>query len=245
MRSVVIVLIAAAACAVAQENDERVFHFTGGQSVRDMQEIATALRSVYDRDVSVDTAQRILTVRPAGDPMGAVEWVFQQLDRPGESPERREYLIPEGAENVVRVFYPNHARTVQDLNEMATTVRAIGGIRRVFTYNKIPSGAIVLRGTPSQAAMAEWMIAQLDQKQPRRPSTSEYRMTEGGGENIVRVYFLAHAATPERLQEIAVKVRTGGMIRRAFLYNAQRAIALRGTVEQLDMANRMIGERDK
>ncbi len=245
MRYFVVVLMAAL-CATAQENDERVFRYTGGESVRDMQEIATVIRSVSDiRDVSVDTTLRTLTVRPAGAPMGAVEWVFQQLDRPGESPEHREYHIPYGAENVVRVFYPLHARTVQDLNEMATTVRAIGDIRRVFTYNKVPGGAIVLRGTPGQAAMAEWMIAQLDQTQPPRPSMSEYRMPEGGAENIVRIYFLAHAETPERLQEIAVEVRTGAMIRRAFLYNALRAIALRGTAEQLDMANRMIEERDK
>ena len=70
-------------------------------------------------------------------------------------------------------------------------------------------------------------------------------MPEGGPENIVRIYFLAHADTPARLQQIAVEVRTGSMIRRAFLYNAQRAIAFRGTTDQIAIVDRLVKERDK
>jgi general secretion pathway protein D len=69
--------------------------------------------------------------------------------------KRRDY-----EDNVVRVFYVQNATSVQEFQEMATAVRSIAEIRRVFTYNA--QRAIVLRGTPDQVALAEKLIHDLD-----------------------------------------------------------------------------------
>jgi general secretion pathway protein D len=69
--------------------------------------------------------------------------------------KRRDY-----EDNVVRVFYVQNATSVQEFQEIATAVRSIAEIRRVFTYNA--QHAIVMRGTPDQIALAEKLIHDLD-----------------------------------------------------------------------------------
>ncbi|MFM9726357.1 hypothetical protein ACKI1L_38175, partial [Streptomyces scabiei] len=62
--------------------------------------------------------------------------------------KRRDY-----EDNVVKVFYVQNATSVQEFQEIATAVRSLTEIRRVFTYNA--QKAILMRGTPDQIALAE------------------------------------------------------------------------------------------
>ncbi len=62
---------------------------------------------------------------------------------------------------------------------------------------------------------------------------------------MVRVFYLTHTGTPQRLQEIATEVRSMAQIRRLFIYNAPRALAMRDTAGQVALADRLIQERDK
>ena len=73
-----------------------------------------------------------------------------------------EYKMEGTDDNIVRVFYLTNTPTVQDFQEVATLVRTIGEIRRVFTYNS--PRALVVRGTASQTALADWLVANLNQK---------------------------------------------------------------------------------
>lgn len=61
---------------------------------------------------------------------------------------------------MVRVFYLKNATTVQELQEISTTVRSVAEIRRAFTYSA--QNALLLRGTPDQIALAEKLIQDLD-----------------------------------------------------------------------------------
>ena len=63
-------------------------------------------------------------------------------------------------ENVVRVFYLNNINSVQELQEIVTTVRSTLEVRRMFTYN--PQNAIVVRGTMDQVLLVEKLLADLD-----------------------------------------------------------------------------------
>ena len=63
-------------------------------------------------------------------------------------------------ENVVRVFYLNNINSVQELQEIVTTVRSTLEVRRMFTYN--PQNAIVVRGTLDQVLLVEKLLADLD-----------------------------------------------------------------------------------
>jgi hypothetical protein len=87
---------------------------------------------------------------------------------------------------VVRVFYVMHAETPREIQELATTVRSISGIFRLFTYSA--SRAMALRGTADQMAIAEWLFNDLD-KQRQNPGAHEYRLASGG-DDIVRVFYL-------------------------------------------------------
>lgn len=69
--------------------------------------------------------------------------------------KRRDY-----EDYVVKVFYIKNATTVQDLQEISTTVRSVTEIRRAFTYNS--QFAILVRGTADQVALAEKLIQDLD-----------------------------------------------------------------------------------
>lgn len=69
--------------------------------------------------------------------------------------KRRDY-----EDEVVRVFYIQNATSVQEFQEMATAIRSVIEIRRVFTYNA--QRALVLRGTVDQVALAEKLIRDLD-----------------------------------------------------------------------------------
>ncbi len=62
---------------------------------------------------------------------------------------------------------------------------------------------------------------------------------------VVKVFYIKNATTPQELQEISTTVRSVTEIRRAFAYNAQYAIMLRGTADQIALAEKLIADLDK
>src|SRR2546425_1188236 len=102
-----------------------------------------------------------------------------------------------------RVFYFTHTETVQDLQEIATLIRTMADIRQIMTY--AAPRALALRGTAGQIALAEWLIKELDKpanqslaQQGQDPATYEY-WASGSSDNAVRVFYLTHADTAQRL----------------------------------------------
>ena len=154
--------------------------------------------------------------------------------------------MPEGQENIVRVFYVPDTSTGKDFQEVAVLVRTITNLRRLFTYNA--PRAIAVRGTDNQLALAEWLCADLNTAsipQGRQDSGKhEYRLSPTSDE-FVRVFYLTHADTPQGLQEAATQVRLKTNSRWVLTYSAPSAIAIRGTTEQITLADRLIQERDR
>jgi hypothetical protein len=218
------------------------------------------IRSMTDiGQASLDIPQRTLAVRGKAGPVALAEWLFYELDKPTNpqalaqpSPNSatHEYRLSDGGEDVVRVFYLKQPKTRQDLQEIATVVRSMADIRRLFTYSA--SMCMVLRGTAVQIALSEWLISELDKpaipqavaQQSPNPAAHEYRPS-GTRDDVARVFYLTHSQTPQRLQEIATQVRSMTELRRLFTCNAPRALALRGTAGQIALADRLIEERDR
>ncbi|MBI3681762.1 MAG: hypothetical protein HY235_15380 [Acidobacteria bacterium] len=238
----------------AEVNLDRVFHFTHTETAQDLQEIATVIRAITDiRQASLDTAQKALALRGTASQIALAEWLFFELDwdpqalaQQSQNSARHEYRL--SGDDVVRVFYLTHTATVQDLQEVATLVRAMTEVRRLFTYNA--PRAVVLRGTASQIALAEWLFFELDKPADRQAlaqrsqdsATHEYRLS---GDDVVRVFYLTHIATVQDLQRVATQVRAMTEVRRLFTYNAPRAVVLRGTASQIALADRLIKEQDR
>jgi general secretion pathway protein D len=69
--------------------------------------------------------------------------------------KRRDY-----EDYVVKVFYVKNVNSIQELQEISTTIRSVTEIRRAFAYNA--QYAILVRGTADQVALAEKLILDLD-----------------------------------------------------------------------------------
>jgi general secretion pathway protein D len=100
--------------------------------------------------------------------------------------KRRDY-----EDEVVRVFYITNTTTVQEFQEIATAIRTVAEIRRVFTYNA--QKAMVVRGTLDQVALAEKLVHDLD-----KPKS----------EVIVDV--LVMEANSERTRDLAATIASAG-----------------------------------
>jgi general secretion pathway protein D len=73
--------------------------------------------------------------------------------------KRRDY-----EDNVVKVFYLQNITSVQELNEIATSVRSVTEIRRLYTFNG--QNAVIARGTVDQVALVEKLLGDLDKPKP-------------------------------------------------------------------------------
>lgn len=62
---------------------------------------------------------------------------------------------------------------------------------------------------------------------------------------VVRTFYLKNLTTPQELQEIATILRSVTDIRRVFTYNAQNIIMVRGTVDQVALAEKLVSDLDK
>ena len=69
--------------------------------------------------------------------------------------KRRDY-----EDTVVKVFYVTNVTSVQEFQEIATAIRTVAEIRRVFTYNA--QKALIVRATADQMALTEKLIHDLD-----------------------------------------------------------------------------------
>ena len=63
-------------------------------------------------------------------------------------------------DHIVKVFYLQNVTSVQELQEIATAVRSVTEIRRLFTYNA--QNVIIARGSVDQVALAEKLLQDLD-----------------------------------------------------------------------------------
>jgi len=239
--------------AAAQPATDLVLHFAHTDSDKSQQEIGTLIRTISDKDITVNLAPGTLTVHGTADQLGLAQWLFVGLDRSTPVPAdsaMHQFTLPDGSENVVRLFYLDRGQTVQQFQELATMVRTVIEIRRVFTYND--AKAIAFRGTADQMAMTDWMIGDIEKAAagPRPHSVSRQYLlpsdpSDRRNENVTQIFYLANTPTVQDFQEVATLMRTIAEIRRVFTYNTPRAIAVRGTADQLAFANWLFNELDQ
>jgi type II secretory pathway component GspD/PulD (secretin) len=148
--------------------------------------------------------------------------------------------------NLVRVFYLPNTKTIRDFQAVATLVRSTVDLRYLFTYNA--ARAIAIRGTGDQIALAKWLFNDLDKasipESSKDSATHEYRLSPTS-DDFVRVFYLAHATTPDHLQETASEVRQKLVIRRAFTYNVPNALVIRDTAQKIAQAEKLIQQQDQ
>jgi hypothetical protein len=223
-----------------------MFYLTRGETSQEIQELVNLIRGMSDiQRTFFFAARRTIALRGTSDQIALAEWLFGRLDKPVDpqtaKPAAYDFPAPGGAVDAVRVLYFTQDQ-VSDPHEMIYVIRAIADIRRGFSYS--PRGAIALRGTPAQIALAEWLFSELD-----RPGTAQTGRTEAynqpapsGRTDAVRLFFLSHNETQQDLQEIIQMIRQTADIQEIAAYGPRRAIALRGTPGQIALAEWLVSQ---
>jgi hypothetical protein len=243
-----VMILALSACAAFGQDAARVFRVYHVDTEMDLNVFATLIRGVSDLpNVSIDTERKSISVSGSASQVAIAEWLFTELDRQ-TLPEfaTKEFRVPTKDDDVVRVFFAPHTATAEDFQEIATTIRTIPDVRKVFTYNS--PRALVVRGTADQIAAVAFLIHELDQPaDAKRADSREYQMIDPAnrGETAVRVFYLPYTSTVQQFQEVATVTRTIGEVRRIFTYNATRAMIVRGTADQIAFIGWMVHELGK
>lgn len=214
----------------------------------DASKFATVIRSIGDmRNVSVDPEQNTIDLTGTADQLRLAEWLLNTLEQSATlppSPPANEYRLLHDRDSFVHLYFLQHMATPLERIEFATLSRIIGEFPRVIVYD--PKQAIVFRGTAEQAALADWLVHELDQPAATQPRPGDpphgYQLTSGP-ENIVRVFYLPASETPRRLLELTSQIRRDTGVRRLFACGAQHAIAVRGTPDQIIATERLMQQQ--
>lgn len=132
--------------------------------------------------------------------------------------KRRDY-----EDNVVKVFYLQNITSVQELNEIATSVRSVTEIRRLYTYNA--QNAVIARGTVDQVALVEKLLTDLDKPKP---------------EVLVDVIVMETATG--RTRDLAATITTGDTPGLKFSVSPGGGTTTSGTTTTTTAASRSLGQ---
>ena len=225
---------------VAGTDAVRMF-FVFAQTPQDLQETVTLVRTVGNvKRVFISMAPRAIVVRDTPGQIAFAEWLVNDLNQPTQAGTKHEYRPPNSSNEVARAFYLSSVETPRQLQEIITTVRSLADMQRIYSYSA--RKAIILRGTVEMVGLAEWLIHTLDQ--PAQPAAkTEYQLPARG--EAARIFYLIHANSPEEVQQIATSVRKTAYLQRLFVYNHQKALAVRGTVGQIATAERLLEELNR
>lgn len=136
--------------------------------------------------------------------------------------------------------------TPQEFQELQTAVRTMTDIRQLEA--EASRTAITASGTPDQLALAQWLITQLDRPASAPPppdsSASRFNPPDAPGSQV-RIFRLQHAGSLRDLQEVMTLIRTMADIRKIFPNNTQHALCMRGTDEEMLLAEWLVQALDQ
>jgi type II secretory pathway component GspD/PulD (secretin) len=140
-----------------------------------------------------------------------------------------------------RVFQLTQNQSKQELQEIATVLRATADLQQVSIDDT--KRTVTVEGTAGQIAMADWLVQRMDlPADAAAAALYEYKLP---GDDVARVFELTHPQTSRDLQEIVTLIRSIGDIQRIFVYYARRAVVLRATAERVALAAWLVSELDK
>lgn len=225
----------------------RSFHLDNPPAAQGYQELLTILRTVAGiADLTADTQDHAINIHTSAAQLAAGEWLIRRLDHSAGDPQLRsaaiyQYIEPGNGDDVMRIFYLKDTDLPAGVQELLTTLRTIVDLQKIFNY--APLNAIVLRGRVAQVAMAAWLIDQLDLPASARdvvdPGAHEFR-SPVNADDVVRVFFLKKAQ-PGTMADALASVRTRAKIQKACLNTPTRSLVVRGTADQIAVAERIVG----
>jgi len=211
-----------------------------------LQEIVNAVRSVVDiQRFFPMNWQKAIVMRGSPDQVKAADWLLGVLDQaagPRTAGAPHEYRLPAVGWDArsglaVQVATVTQLVTPQEMQTTTNLIRSIADIQRFFPI--VSRRFLVMRGTDDQTALANWLLKELDG--PGGQGTKELKV--GGPGNQIAQLAYVNAATPQSLQETVNEIRTATKMQRVFPFDPQKAVAMRGTADQLAQAQQVIQSR--
>ena len=237
--------ILAGSLAAAQATEDRTFRVHSAATDQDFQDLATAAVVASGlKAKSADATLRELSISGPVEQIRIASWVLAELDRPAPAtpppPSAPLTLQTKEPDNTIRVFYPSKITSDQDFAEVVNAILTSSDIRYVARYAS--HRAIVLRASPEQLALAEWLLAELNRDSPQQT----YAFPKSGvPEYHVRVFRFARAKDAQQFNEAQTMIRTLTETRWLYPNVSRRAVVVRGSEEQIDMTRWILAQVDK
>jgi hypothetical protein len=235
---------------VADDQLVQVFFLAHTQTPQDLQELVNATRSTADiQRFFPCNAIASIVARGTRDQIDMAGWVINALDQPADAlkPGHQEHSFPSDPRaGVAQLYFLASTDSPRGIQEIVNGTRSLADIQRCFPYNS--RKVLLMRGTGDQIAFADWVLGLLD-----RPASSaadmtmhEYKVNTGYARDtatIARVFFLNHTENPQEIQQVVNDVRTATSMQRIFPNNQAKAIAMRGTGDQISRAEQMLKDK--
>ena len=211
-----------------------------------LQEIITTFRTVADiQKIYQVSAPKIITFRGNESEIALAEFFLPQMDIEPESRQNaavREFKIPNGGRSDTAVVYGlAHTSTTTGLQETITNLRTVTSTQKI--YQIAAPRLLAFRVSASEVPITEWLISELDRESPNT-GVNEMPMP-GGKDDVVHVFYLAHVAGAQNINNLLFSIRAATNIKYAYQHSAPAALVLRGTGNQIAMAARMIESSDQ
>jgi hypothetical protein len=223
----------------------RVFYLTHGGSAEDMQYMVTAIRMLEQKQrLQVYNPLHAVVVRGTGQQTALAAWLADQLDHPANEPAPPPHVYRISADDEARVFALTYPETTPQLQDIVVAIRSLGDISPI---SFCPARrAIALRATAERAALAEWLVHELDQPvngaaQAKDTAPHQY-LLPNDPDNVVRIFYLSRSLSGQDLNKIGAAVRSTARAGRMCIYSALPALAIRGTAGQVLTAERVLEE---
>jgi type II secretory pathway component GspD/PulD (secretin) len=151
---------------VADDDVARVFFLSHAQALQQLHEIGTIIRSVGDVTwVTACSDPHAIVMRNRAERVALAAWLVNELDKPtsghainhGGIPP--EFQLSDDPENLVRVYYLAGSQSEEAYQKVIDQVRRAARTYRSFIYTAL--GALVVRGSAGQLALAEKVIEEM------------------------------------------------------------------------------------
>jgi general secretion pathway protein D len=141
----------------------------------------------------------------------------------------------------------------QPVKVLFETVGKVAGVNVLFDSQFTPSKNFNLDlSSPISPERAFDYLAILTHTFWKPISTTAIFVTEDNptkhrdyDDEVVKTFYVTNATSAQEFQEIATAVRTVADIRRVFTYNAQKAMIVRGSIDAVQLAEKMVHDLDK
>ena len=234
MKLLTLPILAATLCWA--QDVERVYTFSQIDNAQDLDEVSVIVRVISEiGSLRADPERRTITYAGTADQVLLADRLMSRLDRPAKAQPSAPVEIAATEGELVKLYYLRHMKSSEELQEVALIIRALSGVPRSITH---PSRSTVIVGGPAQPlTLAAWLLAHLDVDGEIKPD--EYRVPGEEGE-VVRLFSLPAALTPEQMQDVAVQLRNVTGLPRALTFNRPHILAVRGPAAQVAQAAKII-----